>query len=406
MVRKPRRVFTWIAFLTPLATAMACQVHVKVDRQTKDVGTPSSLEGDSSQTASWAQDPEFIDALNNLKGVAVRKLIDEYASGDYRKKFREGFRYYRRSLLTRALDPQGPTLDLYRGDVPCRKADLRLEVDRADGALGMILQTAVLAGLSEGGARALDMDGASSDVRSIVALIKNDLRVEATGDVRSETSSDGRIMVGGKMKLRLLPLAEDDPSEDEDLRAEDLEGQIAMEFERAWDPKTTLGTFVATIEVGGIDPTSRAKVMSLTHLDLTRAKNDAGNWTYEAKVSAGLKDQRPIFERTLLTEEVGHTIRMTDTYTLAGGEASTFVSVFDRSTGEQCLVDPEKAQQLITRIEEIENRGKEDSTPPPPTPAPTPTIIPEPTPAPMPTPTPTPSMDPGQSPIQRPKAKG
>lgn len=390
---------------------------VKVQKKPKDVDL-KGVENLSALNLSSADD--FLKQVDSLKAIGVDLLLKELAKKDYRAEVRAAIRKYRSFLIERAQGPVQIDDSFYFSGESCRKTGLSLNMEQANGFLGLILKTAVLAKLSEVSAGKLNpaLGAASKELAAISQVIMMELGLKIKGDVAVDDSGEV-TKTTGTFSIQLTDYAGE--KIDEATKKADATQVLSMTFTRALGANY-IGSFDATIEVthevsNGVVETLQAK------LGVER-KSVNDNFVHGVKLALGVKDKAPKYVRGMSFEQLKENnkqIKIADTLKTATGTDVTYVTILDVEKGTQC-----KSQGAAG------DKGSEEAfLPPPPKgqdPAPqSPTVTvdpskpaaPAPTPAPAPvvvndkdddlvgkpvyqggTPTQTPSQTPTQSPTQ------
>lgn len=359
---------------------------VKVQKKPKDVDL-KSVENLSALNLSSADD--FLKQVDSLKAIGVDLLLKELAKRDYRAEVRAAIRKYRSFLIERAQGPVQIDDSFYFSGENCRKTGLSLNMEQANGFLGLILKTAVLAKLSEVNAGKLNpsLGAASKELAAISQVIMMELGLKIKGDVSVDDSGDV-TKTTGTVSIQLTDYAGE--KIDDATKKADATQVLSMSFTRALGANY-IGTFDATIEVthevsAGVVETLQAK------LGVER-KTVSDNFVHGVKLALGVKDKAPKYVRGMTFEQLKENnkqIKIADTLKTATGTDVTYVSIIDIEKGTQCKTQGATGDKG-SELPFLPLPGKGPApTPQPPTTATDPTLTKPTDPAPAPTPAPAP----------------
>ena len=328
---------------------LACgNLTVKVQKKPHDVSTSASQSADTDKSENSAvkaleNAEDFAKALDGLKGIAIEKIIAELATSDYRKRFRDGFRYYRARLTAKVLSPVADSNSFYDSDEQCRNTKLSLNIDDADEYLGMIMQAGVLATLSKQGSISLNSKK-SKEIQAIAELVLRDLGISAKGttDVIEEGSSK---ITTGEFELRLLS----DVSDSVEDKAKDAAEILKLKLVRK-SGNYNAGSLVADLSIGKYVSATVTDTIAL-HVETKRKKNSDGLWSHSGKVRLGLLGQNPLFSHALKVEEVAgatKSFKINDTLNADQANEHTVVTTYDLDSGDQCKVSKKSKKPVET----------------------------------------------------------
>ena len=307
-------------------------IVVKVKKKPREVDSSAVAAEESEDSLGLYNSPSFLNGLDGLKSIAVEKLIEELSGPKYREKFRSGVRHYRELLINQAANPGSYSNSLFDGDKDCRDLELSLNIEDSDEYLGMILQVAFLASLSEAGAQALN-SGLAKEIAAITQLVLNDLGVKVDGESSVE-EADGETTTKGTFTFSLSPDSDEDP----ELQARDEAEILTMTFERVLtDSEKHLGTFHADVTIGHLLADGSTETLAAT-VDLDREIVE-DLWVHEASIELGIAGSPASYSHNATFEQIdGNVVKVTDVIT--EGETETiYVSNVDLEEKTQCKVD-------------------------------------------------------------------
>jgi hypothetical protein len=298
-----KNILTSGAAIVMFATVLAgCRDLVdKVSKQPIDVGVSNTQSTDSEKdsAAKSLKDAEhFLKNVDDLRGVAIDQIIAELSKGDYRKRFREGFRFYRAAVIAKAANPKITDKNLFQmpDDKDCISASADLNIEDADKYLGIVMQAGVLATLSKGGQISLNGEK-SKELEAVGELILKDLGIEAKGDSNVE-DKDGMKVTTASFHLKLIS----DKDDDEATKAADDAEVLNLSFVRSADADS-LGTFAGDMSIGHLLDSGAVETIALK-INVSRAKNAAGLLAHKADVTLGIQGKDPIYSHSVSFEQM------------------------------------------------------------------------------------------------------
>ncbi len=318
------------AVVAAMLVNVACGgITVKVEKKQKDVNL---AQAKSAQELNLANSEDFLKQLDGLKTVAADMLVKELAKKDYRSEVRESIRKYRSLLISKATGPVKIDDSFYSSADQCRSTGLSFNMQEANGLLGIILKTAVLAKLTEMKAPKIN-PGLSKQIEAITQVILLELGVKVEGDVDIETVGDTTKTIGN-VAISLLPISGE--AIDDAMKAKDAAEVIEMKFTRSLE-KNFIGTFEAMIDVTHLKADASKEILE-AKLAIDRHLV-AEQMVHTALFNVGVKDQVAVYSRKMMFEQdqaKRHVIKITDTLNPGLTNEVAFISTVDVKAGTQC----------------------------------------------------------------------
>jgi len=284
-------------------------VVIRVQKKPKNVDL-KAVENFSALNLSSADD--FLKQVDSLKAMGIDLLMKELAKKDYRSEVRSAIRNYRTYLIERASGPVKVDDSFYYSADDCRKTGLSLNMEQANGFLGLILKTAVLAKLSEVSAGKLNpaLKGMSKEISALSQAIMLELGIKVKGDVNVDDSGDV-TKTTGTVSIQLTEYS--DEKIDEATKKRDANETLSLSFTRALGANY-VGTFDASIEVShenaaGALETLQAKLA----VDRKAVENQ---FVHSINLALGVKDKAPSYSRKMTFEQIKDAksqLKITDT---------------------------------------------------------------------------------------------
>jgi uncharacterized membrane protein YgcG len=322
--------------VTSALFATGCRdLVVKVNKDAKNADLKAAVDEKSLDSFSLANAEDFLKQVDGIKNLAADLLIKQLAKHDYVGEFRKSVRNYRKFLISKA--SQNVTLtDSFYADSSkkCRDLKLSLNMDDENEMFGLILQTALLAKLSEANIGKIN-PGLTQEIQAIVEAIKLELKLGVEGSSTVE-EIDGKTVTKGNLKLWLLPIEGEEI--DAATKQADVDQVLTMSFERVLGESST-GTFTANITV----PFRNQNALESAYgkFDIKREKDGDSLYKHTATMKAGTDLATPNYSRKLVVEQVKDEslkFKFTDTLNagLAGEAATTtLINTKDRT---QCKI--------------------------------------------------------------------
>lgn len=381
-------IFKSLVVVLGVASVSGCRdLVVKVTKAPKNVegSQVSSAPAEKDSAEKNLKDAEhFLRNVDDLRGLAVDKVIEELAKGDYRKRFRDGFRFYRKSVISKVGNPVSDKMAYeIGGDRDCISANSSLDIEDADQYLGIVMQAGVLATLSKGGA--VKLNGTKSkELEAVGELILKDLGIEAKGESTVEDIG-GKKVTKANFLLRLVS----DSGDDEATKAADTAETLRLKFERSADDDN-MGSFVADLSIGHLLDTGAVEMIALK-INVSREKNAQGLLVHLADVNLGIEGKPALYAHSVSFVQLK-----------AGSQVFLITDTMKKGMpGEKTL-----KHELNLARKELCKEGKShnggDGKGGEPNPVPTATPKPLPTAAPTPAPTPAPTAAPTAVPTSAP----
>ncbi len=313
-----------------------CSVIVKVSKKGKNSNLSSSAvpAEKMSLTDGSINYLDGIDEVTKARAVLIDKLIASYNGQDWPKKFREAVRKYREFLIQKGQEEVKINDSFYTSAEDCRDIGLNFNMEDADQFLGQILQTALLAKLSETSKLHLN-----PEITKVVVIVQKlieletGVKIEIPEDTKVEEVEDGIKISSAAIKISIVGDLPDDPA-----TAADKAEVLTLQFTR------TLG-----MEVGKAD-TFEAKVSVVHLLDEAAGTTETLSATITAKRenvdgrlvhTAGFKvstNDTARYHREVAFEQINASqqiIKITDTILVPTG-SSPVVTYVNVEKGQQC----------------------------------------------------------------------
>jgi hypothetical protein len=320
-----------LAFLT--ATSSCANLTVKVSKKPRNVSSVNAATEKDSAIKAFENAEDFLKSVDGLKGSAVETIIAELAQSNYRKRFRDGFRYYRKNLIEKASQPITDKNSFYSSSKKCQDSNLSLNIEDADQYLGMIMQVGLLATLSKGSHATMNSTK-QKELAAISELILKDLGISAKGE-STVSDVDGKKLTEGSFELKLVS----DSSDSDEVKAADAVEVLNLDLRRLAG-KNNEGTFDATLTLGHFISANYIKTIKLD-VQVERNKED-GLWFHQAKAKLGIVDGETLYSHVIRFDEVEdeeYEIKITDTLNAGLSNEETFVTIYDLEAGKQCKSD-------------------------------------------------------------------
>ena len=390
-----------VAIASAFVTTGCRDLVVKVNKAPRDVGQSNvSGSGDQASAEKNLNSAEhFLNDIDGLRGLAIDKIIVELAKGDYRKRFRDGFRFYRKAVIGKASKPVADKLMFDTGDKDCIDSQSTLNIEDSDKYLGIVLQAGVLATLSKAGAISLNSDK-SKEMAAVAELILKDLGIEAKGQSTAEDVG-GKKVTKGDFSLKLIS----DESDDATTKAGDEAEVMKLKFERSADEHSN-GSFKADLSIGHLlDNGGTEKI--LLNINVSRDKDMRGLLVQQADVKLSIEGKSVLYAHSVSFSQKndgGKIFIIVDTMNKGKETEKSLTQELNLDRKELCKVGKSHDDSGDGKGDGKGDDGKGKGGEPNPVPTATPTPVkPAPTPTPgKPAPTPTPAVTPTPSPTATP----
>jgi hypothetical protein len=375
-----QRVLVIASLMSVLLLDSACgKIVVQVKKEAKNSQLESATQSNAQTGTSTAlsDTDDFLKQLDGLKTTAADLIVKQLASQDYVGKFRLSVRKYRKFIVDKAAKDVVISDSFYSdASQNCREKPLSYNIDKDNEVLGLILQTAILAKISETNVGKINAD-LPKEMQALLQFITKEFGIDIQGSSQAD-KKDGLDVVTSDVTLKLLPIAGE--TIDDATKAEDANSTLKIKFERKLGDERT-GTFHADIAVENKDQSP-----ALATIDVSRAKTN-GLFIHNATMTIGVKDQTPSYSRSLSVTDIAgekNKYRFTDVMNAGKSNEETHTTIIDLDKRSQCKLD---GSETSDKNEE----GKAETQP---------SASPSPSPTGSPTQTPTQSKTPSQTPSQ------
>ncbi len=306
-------------------------VQVKKDAKNSTLQSSENSAQATQETTSLADSDDFLKQLDGLRTTAASIIVKQLASQDYVGKFRQGVRKYRTFLKAKASTDKTLTDSFYTDNsLQCRERGLNINIDQDNEVLGMLLQTALLAKISEANVGKLN-EGLTTELKALSQFITMELGVEINGTSDAEKEGEYDI-AAGDVSIKLLPLSGE--SIDDATKLQDANSTLKLNFERRV-AKDRIGTFKANISLsdGSTSPATAS-------FDISRSREN-DKYVHMASVKMGLESQDPSYSRQIIVTDIPGkkmSYELTDILNTGKDSEATFKTIIDLEKKTQCKI--------------------------------------------------------------------
>ena len=313
------------SFLTTACSDVV--VKVKKEPRKHDFSALNDFDG-----LNLASSDDFLKDLDDLKIMAVDLIIKKFNEKDYRKLFRDGVRKYRASLIEKAQGPAKLDDSFYSAtEDQCVERKLDFNMHESNKFLGMILQTAVLAKISEVSASKLNA-GLTKEIAAIAQLIKIELGVEIDGETTVEKDGENTI-TKGNFTVKLAAIDGEEISDE--MKEKDATEVLSLSFDRVLGPDY-VGTFDATL---GISYSEDEQTKTAQGTMSIERKAVDGKFVHSIGFAVGQDGAPASYARKLTFEQVNDDekkLKITDTINPGLDSEKSYVTIIDIEAGTLC----------------------------------------------------------------------